>query len=534
MRISLGVEPASTEVGWNGQHGHHWIAALAGLLSALALISAALIFLRSARAKSYLTAQDELDLRRLLAQHGEHDSLGYFATRHDKSVIFTPDRSAAVTYRVLANVSLASADPIGPTSAWPAAIAGWLAEARSFGWFPAVLSASEQGAEAYVEAGLKALPIGDEAIIDVDTFTIEGPTMQPVRRAVRRVQRAGYSITVHRHGELTAEQFAELERRAEDWRGDETERGFSMALGRLGDPVDRNCVAVLARDADGELRGMLSMVPWGRRGLSLDLMRRSPEAENGLVEAMVTELVAQARDELGIRAISLNFAMFRGVFSAAERVGAGPVVRVTSRILTYASRFWQIESLYRSNARYLPRWTPRYLCYDSSLTLTRVALAAGAAEGFLPDLGGPRVAHRRRSGAGRWSPAALRRRGGRGGGSRPTPGPAGAPAVPAAAGPAGQAGQAGRRRPARLPGRCSPRSRYCRRPKPILRAGGRHPHRRRGRGRRSGAGAARLRRPQLRGPAGRCRADPGDAQHRLPGRRGAPTAALARWTSATT
>ncbi|HJQ03501.1 MAG TPA: bifunctional lysylphosphatidylglycerol synthetase/lysine--tRNA ligase LysX [Jatrophihabitans sp.] len=391
VRVSLGVEPGNTEVGWNGQHGHHWIAALAGLLSAVALVTAALIFLRSARAKAYLTSQDELDLRRLLAQHGEHDSLGYFATRHDKSVIFTPDRSAAVTYRVLANVSLASADPIGPAAAWPTAIADWLAEARSFGWFPAVLSASEQGATAYVEAGLKALPIGDEAIIDVDTFTIEGPTMQPVRRAVRRVQRAGYSITVHRHGDLAAEQFAELTQRAEEWRGDETERGFSMALGRLGDPADRNCVAVLARDAGGELRGMLSMVPWGRRGLSLDLMRRSPDAENGLVEAMVAELVTQARDELGIRAISLNFAMFRGVFSAAERVGAGPVVRLTSRILTFASRFWQIESLYRSNARYLPRWTPRYLCYDSSLTLTRVALAAGAAEGFLPDLGGPRV-----------------------------------------------------------------------------------------------------------------------------------------------
>ena len=74
--------------------------------------------------------------------------------------------------------------------------------------------------------------------------------------------------------------------------------------------------------------------------------------------------------------------MFRGVFSAAERVGAGPMVRLTSRVLTFASRFWQIESLYRSNARYLPRWTPRYLCYDSSLTLTRVALAAGIGRGL--------------------------------------------------------------------------------------------------------------------------------------------------------
>ncbi len=203
--MSFGVEPNATEVGWRGQHGHHWIAALSGLLSALALVLAAVVFLRSARAKAYLTAQDELEVRRLLLQAGERDSLGYFATRHDKSVIFAPGQTAAVTYRVLANVSLASADPIGPPAAWPAAITAWLAEARTFGWFPAVLSASEEGAQAYVAAGLKALPIGDEAIIDVDTFTVEGPTMQPVRQAVHRVQRAGYTISVRRHADLSAE-----------------------------------------------------------------------------------------------------------------------------------------------------------------------------------------------------------------------------------------------------------------------------------------------------------------------------------------
>ncbi|MBL7495475.1 bifunctional lysylphosphatidylglycerol synthetase/lysine--tRNA ligase LysX [Frankia sp. CNm7] len=389
-RAALGVEPNSSEVGWQGQHGYHWIAVLAGLLSAVSLIAAAVVFLRSARAKAYLTAADELVVRGLLLRAGQRDSLGYFATRHDKSVVFSPRRDAAVTYRVLAAVSLASADPIGPRAAWAGAIEAWLAEARLFGWFPAVLAASEEGARAYVAAGLKALPIGDEAVIDVAEFSLRDARMEPVRRAARRVRRAGYTITVTRHGALSAGELAEIGRRAEDWRRDDTERGFSMALGRLGDPADEACVAVLAHDGDGQLRGVLSMVPWGSRGLSLDLMRRERNAENGLVEAMVAALVDAARDELGVRVISLNFAIFREVFSAAERIGAGPGARLNARVLTSASRFWQIESLYRSNARYLPRWTPRYLCYDSTLTLTRVAFAAGMAEGYLPTFARPR------------------------------------------------------------------------------------------------------------------------------------------------
>ncbi|MDX6284416.1 MAG: lysyl-tRNA synthetase, class, partial [Kribbellaceae bacterium] len=386
VRTAIGLEPTTSEIGWSRQQGHHWIAFLVGLISALSLIAATYVFLRSARAKSYLTAADELDLRGLLDRHGRRDSLGYFATRHDKSVVFSRERNAAVTYRVLDGVSLASADPLGAPSAWPAAIEAWLTEARTFGWFPAVLSASSEGARAYVAAGLRALPLGDEAIIEVADFTLSGPTMEPIRRAVRRVGRAGYTITVARHADLTPDQLAEMCERAEQWRGEAPERGFSMALGRLGDPADGQCVAVLAHDADGVLRGLLSMVPWGNRGLSLDLMRRDRASENGVIEAMVAELVRAAREDLRVQQISLNFAMFRGIFGAAERVGARPTIRLASKALTFASRFWQIESLYRSNARYLPRWEPRYLCYDTTLTLARISLAAGRAEGFLPAL----------------------------------------------------------------------------------------------------------------------------------------------------
>jgi lysyl-tRNA synthetase class 2 len=172
IRSAIGLEPDREEAGWHLQYGHHWITAVTGTLSALALIAAILVFLRSASSASRLSAQDELDVRGLLLRHGERDSLGYFATRHDKAAVFSPDHQAAVTFRAVASVSLASGDPIGASSAWPAAIDAWLARSQESGWLPAVLSASADGAQAYVAAGLKALPLGDEAIIDLDTFTL--------------------------------------------------------------------------------------------------------------------------------------------------------------------------------------------------------------------------------------------------------------------------------------------------------------------------------------------------------------------------
>jgi lysyl-tRNA synthetase class 2 len=383
LRASLGILGDRSESALHGHHGHHWVEVIAGLLSALALLAAVAVFLRSSRAKQFLGAQDELRVRRMVLEHGERDSLGYFATRRDKSVIFSPDGRAAVTFRVVASVSLASADPVGAPASWPAAIDAWLQDARSHGWFPAALSASESGAEAYVNAGLKALTIGDEAILDVDSFSLEGRTMRPIRQPVTRVRRAGYSVQARRHADIPAAELAEFEKLAEQWRGDDTERGFSMALNRLGDPADGRCVMVTAHDHDGTVRGLLSFVPWGRTGLSLDLMRRDKNAENGLTEFMVTGLI-EAGGDLGVKRISLNFAMFRSVFSSAERVGAGPILKLTDAVLSVASKFWQIETLYRSNAKYLPNWVPRFMCYDSGLTLTRAAIASGMAEGFLP------------------------------------------------------------------------------------------------------------------------------------------------------
>ncbi len=154
------------------------------------------IFLRSVRRVRYLSQTEELQVRRLLLQYGERDSLGYFATRRDKAVVFSPDNDAAIAYRVVNGVSLASGDPLGDPAAWPAAIQRWLAEARVYGWSPAVLSASEEAAHAYVDAGLRALAMGDEAIIDVADFSLEGRTMRPVRQAVTRAQRAGYHAEV--------------------------------------------------------------------------------------------------------------------------------------------------------------------------------------------------------------------------------------------------------------------------------------------------------------------------------------------------
>ena len=358
------------------------LAVTTATMGCLVAAVAVVLLLRPAAGRPGHSAEDAVRLRSLLDTHGAGDSLGYFALREDKSLIFSPSGKAAIAYRVIAGVCLASGDPLGDPEAWPAAIVTWLAEARRHGWRPSVLGCSERAGEAYHRHGLDAIELGDEAIVDAATFGLEGRSMRGVRQAVGRVERAGYVCEIGRQADLDPAVVHEAARACDRFRDGDIERGFSMALSRIGDAADGDCLIVLARDRDGGVRGVLQFVPWGRDGLSLDVMRRDPNSDNGVVEYMVTSAVLWAAGH-GIVRISLNFAALRSVFARADRLGAGPILRGWRRVLLIASRFWQIESLYRANAKYQPDWRPRFLCFPSMADLPRVGIAALRAEALL-------------------------------------------------------------------------------------------------------------------------------------------------------
>ncbi len=383
-----------------------WVNLLLGLFGGIALFAALGVLLRSQRQAAALRPEEEERIRLLLARYGDRDSLGYFATRRDKTAVFSPSGKAAVTYRVVNGVTLASGDPIGDPEAWSPAIEAWLDLALRYAWTPAVMGASEEGATAYARAGLHAIELGDEAIVHVRRFSLDGRDMRPVRQAANRVTRAGYALRIRRHEEISPGEMGRIIELAARWRDTETERGFSMALGRLGDPADGRCVLVEAHYPDGREAALLSFTPWGRAGLSLDLMRRDRESDNGLIEFMVAGLV-EAAPRLSVERISMNFAVFRSVFEEGARIGAGPVLRLWRRLLLVFSRWFQLESLYRSNVKYHPEWLPRFLCYEDVKDLAGVALASGIAEGFVVVPSLPTLLRRGRSAPPVQVPAAL-------------------------------------------------------------------------------------------------------------------------------
>ena len=355
---------------------------LTSTLGVFTLVVTAYLFLRPAKPKARASAADAQHIRDLLGRYGERDSLGYFALRSDKNVIWSHTGKACIGYRVVSGVMLASGDPIGDPEAWPGAIHAFLDEAARHAWVPAVMGCGELGAEIWCrEGGLTALELGDEAIVEVASFTLQGRAMRNVRQMVARVCRQGYVADIRRVADIDRDEIDRIVSRAGSWRGSPTERGFSMALGRVGGAEDGQCVVATATE-NGVLRGLLHFVPWGSDGLSLDLMRRERTAQPGVNDFLIVETI-KAAPELGIKRLSLNFAVFRSALARGERIGAGPVLRAWRSILLFASRWFQIESLYKFNAKFCPLWVPRFFVFSGTRDAPRVAFAALKAEAFL-------------------------------------------------------------------------------------------------------------------------------------------------------
>jgi lysyl-tRNA synthetase, class II len=111
-------------------------------------------------------------------------------------------------------------------------------------------------------------------------------------------------------------------------------------------------------------------------------MRRDHDSDPGVNELLIAQTLQRAGD-LGVERVSLNFAVFRAALARGERIGAGPGTRAWRRLLLIASRWAQIESLYRFNAKFQPVWEPRFILYPDVGDLPRVAVAYLEAEAFI-------------------------------------------------------------------------------------------------------------------------------------------------------
>jgi lysyl-tRNA synthetase, class II len=332
------------------------------------------LWLRPISQRVRQSADERRVVRSLVRTHGT-DSLAFFSLRRDKSYFFSPTRKSFVAYKVVGGCALVSGDPVGDKAELPQLLGEFQRVCHARGWRLALLSVSSELLPAARALGLRAIKLGDEAVVRPAGFSLDGRAIRKVRQSVTRLEREGYRFRVVEAGDVDGALREELESVSAAWRGSNVERGFSMAMDdQFREPETFFAIA----ECGGTVGGFLHVVPSGR-GFSLGAMRRRRDTPNGLMEYLIVELLGWAR-ERDAEELSLNFCVFADLLAGTPRNRPAAIARSVLRV---GDRLFQLERLLVFSRKFTPEWRPRYLCVERFSDLLLVGVAYLRVESLL-------------------------------------------------------------------------------------------------------------------------------------------------------
>jgi phosphatidylglycerol lysyltransferase len=295
----------------------------------------------------------------------------------DKTMLFDDQRRGFVMYGVEGRTWVALGDPVGPADVQAELIRRFLERCDDYAATPVFYEIRKEALHRYADFGLTFVKLGEEAIVDLSQFCLEGSRGKPLRHALRHLEHHGTSCRMVAAADVPAI-LNDLHAVSDDWLEHKAggEKGFSLGFYRP-DYLARFPVAVI--EQAGHIIAFANLWPGPDHiELSVDLMRYEHQAPNGVMEGLLVYVMQWGKQQ-GFRSFSLGMAPLSGF----ERSPVAPLwTRLGSFLYAHGGTFYNFQGLRAYKDKFHPDWESRYLAYPGGLTLPRVladvaALIAG-------------------------------------------------------------------------------------------------------------------------------------------------------------
>lgn len=310
----------------------------------------------------------ERDLARAKAVIEASDlTLANAALTGDKRLLFSDAGDAFVMYQVHGRSWVALGDPVGPRARAEDLVWRFRELSDRHGGRAVFYQASGERLPLYVDLGLAALKIGEEARVPMADFSLDGPARADLRQAHRRAERNGATFDIVPPEQVGA-LLPALARISDAWLADKSTAEKRFSVGAFSERYLRNFPIAIVR-SEGAPSAFANIWPSGTRDeVSIDLMRFGPEAPRGAMDYLFIELMLWARAQ-GYRWFNLGMAPLAGL----ERHPLAPAWhRVGNFIFRHGEHFYNFEGLRRYKAKFDPVWEPRYLVAPGGVALPRI------------------------------------------------------------------------------------------------------------------------------------------------------------------
>ena len=347
-----------------------WFADSLYLIAIVALIYSVLALFQPVVYRFATYPHQRQAAQRILELYGRAQ-IDYFKTWPDKSYFFSASGQGFLAYRVGGSFALVLGDPVGPEDEIEELVREFARFCRDNDWNLGFYQVLPDFLPVYRKLGFRRLKIGDDAIVDLSSFTLDDPSKGSLRRAVKKLERAGVRARVCQPPvpETVLAEMAEVSR---DWLTipGRRERGFS--LGYFDPDYLRSTPVLAVTGAQGGMLGFANLIPSYRKGeATADLMRRRHDAPNGIMDYVFVKLLLYSREQ-GFQRFNMGMAPMAG-FQLNEE--PGPEERAVHAFFQRLNFLFSFKGLRAYKAKFATGWEPRYVVYTNVFQLPRLAIA---------------------------------------------------------------------------------------------------------------------------------------------------------------
>lgn len=332
-------------------------------ISIVCLLVALILLLRPYLQKQIVTRLDKAKVRHLVMNYSDNP-ISYLALENDKLYFFSQQVEGVISYVHYFDVAVVAGDPICPEENAPLLLQEFNKYCQEQSWDICFTMLTEKYLEILKSQNYRFIKYGEEAIFELDSYSLQGSKTAKIRQARNHCLRLGLRVSEHDplqdHGEEINQEIEEV---SQEWLKMKKSSELSFLLGSLSldKPLDRKYF--IAQSPQGRVEAFLVCVPFTRgKGYYLDMTRRRQDSPTGVMEFLVTEAFALMKEQ-GITKASLGLAPLANIEQPRNEEQSF-VIRGMELIYESLNRFYHFKPLYKYKAKYNPScWKPRYLAY---------------------------------------------------------------------------------------------------------------------------------------------------------------------------
>jgi phosphatidylglycerol lysyltransferase len=304
----------------------------------------------------------------IVAKHGRCPQ-DFFKARPDKSFFFAG--GSFLAYRVAASYAVVLGDPVGPEQEMEVIIRTFAALCRDNDWGLGFYQVLPEFLEIYGRQGFKKLKVGDEAIVDLTQFSLEGKTGKQLRSKINTLEKSGIHLA-HYEPPIPPAMLAQLKEVSDEWLQFPGRRERQFTLGMFDEDYIRSTPILTAEDSGGRVLAFLNVISAFRKGeATVDLMRRRTETPNGIMDYLFAKVFLRKKEE-GLLRFNLGLAPMAGF---QEQEEASPEERAIHAFFQHLNFLFSFKGLLAYKAKFASFWEPRYVVYRRAVELPRLAVA---------------------------------------------------------------------------------------------------------------------------------------------------------------